>query len=38
MKVGGGIVVEIMRTHPMIIIAGVLHQNPFFMAPEEFGV
>jgi len=33
---GGDTVVDIMRTHPMIIIGGVLQQNPFFVPPEEF--
>jgi hypothetical protein len=35
-KFGGDTVVDIMRTHPMIIIGGMLHQNPFFVPPEEF--
>ena len=35
-KFGGGIVVDIMRTHPMLIIGGILHENPFFVPPEEF--
>ena len=25
-----------MRTHPMLIIGGILHENPFFVPPEEF--
>jgi hypothetical protein len=33
---GGETVVDIMRTHPMIIIGGILQQNPFFVPPEEF--
>lgn len=33
---GGTTVIDIMRTHPMIIIGGVLQQNPFFVPPEEF--
>jgi hypothetical protein len=33
---GGDTVVDIMRTHPMIIIGGILYQNPFFVPPEEF--
>jgi hypothetical protein len=33
---GGDVVVEIMRTHPMIIIGGILQENPFFVAPNEF--
>jgi len=33
---GGDTVVDIMRTHPMIIIGGILQQNPFFAPPDEF--
>ena len=25
-----------MRTHPMIIIGGLLQENPFFVPPDEF--
>ena len=35
-KFGGDTVVDIMRTHPMIIIGGILQQNPFFVPPENF--
>jgi hypothetical protein len=35
-KFGGDTVIDIMRTHPMIVIGGLLHQNPFFVPPEEF--
>src|ERR1700691_2325350 len=35
-KFGGDTVIDIMRTHPMIIIGGMLQQNPFFLPPEEF--
>src|SRR6266481_1952165 len=35
-KFGGHTVIDIMRTHPMIIIGGILQQNPFFVPPEEF--
>ncbi|HWW84481.1 MAG TPA: MEDS domain-containing protein, partial [Vicinamibacterales bacterium] len=35
-KFGGGTVVDIMRTHPVIIIGGILQQNPFFVPPEKF--
>jgi hypothetical protein len=35
-KFGGGIMIDIMRTHPMIIIGGVLQENPFFVPPDEF--
>jgi hypothetical protein len=35
-KFGGETVIDIMRTHPMVIIGGILHQNPFFIPPREF--
>jgi hypothetical protein len=35
-KFGGEIVVDIMRTNPMIIIGGALQENPFFVPPDEF--
>jgi hypothetical protein len=35
-KFGGETVIEIMRTHPMVVIGGSLHQNPFFVPPAEF--
>src|SRR6266853_5908351 len=35
-KFGGEIVVDIIRTHPMIIIGGILQENPFFVPPDEF--
>jgi hypothetical protein len=33
---GGDMVVDIIRTHPMVLIGGILQQNPFFVAPEDF--
>jgi hypothetical protein len=33
---GGDTVIDIMRTHPMVVIGGILQQNPFFVPPEEF--
>ena len=33
-KFGAETVIDIMRTHPMIIIGGILQQNPFFVPPE----
>jgi hypothetical protein len=35
-KFGGDTVIDIMRTHPMIVIGGILQHNPFFVPPEEF--
>ncbi|HXX15628.1 MAG TPA: MEDS domain-containing protein [Candidatus Eremiobacteraceae bacterium] len=35
-KFGGDTVIDIMRTHPMVIIGGILQRNPFFLPPGEF--
>jgi hypothetical protein len=35
-KFGGDAVIDIMRTHPMVVVGGILQQNPFFVPPEEF--
>lgn len=32
----GDVVIDIMRTHPMVIIGGTLQENPFFTPPSEF--
>ena len=33
---GRSTVVDIMRTHPMVIIGGMLQRNPFYVPPEQF--
>ena len=35
-KFGGDAVVDILRTHPVVIIGGILQQNPFYLPPDEF--
>lgn len=30
------VVMDIMRTHPMVIIGGILQENPFYAPPDEF--
>jgi hypothetical protein len=35
-KFGGDTIIDIMRTHPMVVIGGTLHTNPFFVPPGEF--
>jgi hypothetical protein len=35
-KFGGDVVVDVMRTHPMVLIGGVLQENPYFVPPLEF--
>jgi len=32
----GDEVIDIMRTHPMVIIGGILQRNPFYIPPEQF--
>jgi hypothetical protein len=27
---------DIVRTHPMVIIGGLLQENPFFVPPDKF--
>jgi hypothetical protein len=33
---GGDAVIDILRTHPLVILGGILQQNPFFTPPEKF--
>jgi len=35
-KFGGDTVIDIMRMHPLVIIGGILQENPFFVPPEQF--
>jgi hypothetical protein len=35
-KHSAAFIIDIMRTHPMIIIGGILQENPFYVQPEEF--
>lgn len=35
-KFGGDTVIDIMRTHPMVIVGGILQENPFFVPPDKF--
>jgi hypothetical protein len=35
-KFGGDTVIDIMRTHPMVIIGGILQINPFYVPPQQF--
>ncbi len=32
----GDVVMDILRTHPMVIIAGVLQENPLYVQPDDF--
>ena len=35
-KFSATVVMDVMRTHPMVIIGGILQENPFFVPPDEF--
>jgi len=35
-KFSAGVVMDILRTHPMVIIGGLLQENPFYMPPDKF--
>ena len=35
-KFGASVAMDIMRTHPVVIIGGVLQENPFFVPPDQF--
>jgi hypothetical protein len=35
-QVSGDAMVDILRTHPMVIVGGILRRNPFFVPPERF--
>src|SRR6267142_2231119 len=35
-KFSSAVIIDIMRTHPVVIIGGVLQENPFFVPPDQF--
>jgi hypothetical protein len=35
-KFSASVVMDILRTHPLVIIGGILQENPFFVPPDEF--
>jgi hypothetical protein len=34
-KFGAGMVVDALRTHPIVLIGGIVQRNPFYVPPEE---
>jgi hypothetical protein len=34
-KFGASVVIDAMRTHPVVVIGGLLQENPFFVPPDE---
>jgi hypothetical protein len=35
-KFSASVAMDIMRTHPLVIIGGLLQENPFYVPPEQF--
>jgi hypothetical protein len=35
-KFSASVAIDAMRTHPVVIVGGLLHENPFFVPPEQF--
>jgi hypothetical protein len=35
-RFGADVVMDVLRTHPTVIIGGTLQQNPFFVPPDDF--
>jgi MEDS: MEthanogen/methylotroph, DcmR Sensory domain len=33
---GASVVMDALRTHPVVIIGGLLQENPFFVPPDQF--
>jgi hypothetical protein len=29
------LIIDVMRTHPLVVVAGALYQNPFYVSPDE---
>jgi MEDS: MEthanogen/methylotroph, DcmR Sensory domain len=35
-KFSASVIVDVVRTHPVVLIGGVLQENPFFVPPDQF--
>jgi hypothetical protein len=35
-KVRSTLAMDLIRTHPVVIMGGLLHDNPFFVPPDQF--
>jgi hypothetical protein len=35
-RLSAGMMMDILRAHPLTIVGGVLHENPFFTPPEQY--
>ena len=36
-RFGGDVVVNVVKTHPQVLIQGILVENPYYVGPDEFG-
>lgn len=34
-RFGGDVMIDVLRTHPLVLIGGMLQENPFFVPPEQ---
>jgi hypothetical protein len=35
-RFGAGVAMDILRTHPVAIVGGLVHENPFYIGPDDF--
>ncbi|MGZ5139449.1 MAG: MEDS domain-containing protein, partial [Burkholderiales bacterium] len=35
-KFSADVIIDVLRTHPMVIVGGVLQENPFYIPPHQF--
>lgn len=35
-RFSANVVIDILRTHPQVIVGGILQENPFYLPPEQF--
>jgi hypothetical protein len=35
-KFGASVLMDVMRTHPVVIVGGLLQENPFYVPPDQF--
>ena len=33
---GGEVVINIVKTHPQVLVRGILIENPYYVGPDEF--
>jgi hypothetical protein len=35
-RFGGGVLVDLLRTHPKLLLGGIIMENPYYLSPDEF--